>query len=52
MNPKRTIFTVESHTMGEPLRLVVGGMPALKGNSMAEKRQYFIDHYDYIRRLI
>ena len=49
MNPKRTIFTVESHTMGEPLRLVVGGMPALKGNSMAEKRQYFIDHYDYIR---
>ena len=25
MKTQRTIFTVESHTMGEPLRLVVGG---------------------------
>ena len=45
MKTQRTIFTVESHTMGEPLRLVVGGSPNLKGNTIPEKRDYFIEHY-------
>ena len=49
MKTQRTIFTVESHTMGEPLRLVVGGIPNLKGNTIPEKRDYFIEHYDYLR---
>ena len=49
MKTQRTIFTVESHTMGEPLRLVVGGIPNLKGNTISEKRDYFIKHYDYLR---
>ena len=49
MKTQRTIFTVESHTMGEPLRLVVGGIPNLKGNTIPEKRDYFIKHYDYLR---
>lgn len=49
MKTQRSIFTVESHTMGEPLRLVVGGIPNLKGNTIPEKRDYFIKHYDYLR---
>lgn len=52
MESKRTIFTVESHTMGEPLRLIVGGFPNLKGNTIVEKRSYFIEHYDYLRKAL
>ena len=25
MKTQRTVFTVDAHTMGEPLRLIVGG---------------------------
>lgn len=52
MKSSRHIFTVESHTMGEPLRLIVGGFPNLPGNSMQEKRAYFIEHYDYLRKAL
>ena len=52
MKTKRTIFAVDSHTMGEPLRLVVGGFPNLKGNTIPEKRDYFIKHYDHLRTAI
>ncbi|MED0892308.1 proline racemase family protein [Aneurinibacillus migulanus] len=29
----RTICTVDSHTMGEPTRIVIGGTPSLHGNT-------------------
>lgn len=40
---------IESHTQGEALRLVIGGVPELKGNNMIEVREYFEKNYDYIR---
>lgn len=49
MKNKRTIFAVDSHTMGEPLRLIVGGFPNLPGKTIPEKRDYFIEHYDHLR---
>ena len=52
MKTQRTIFAVDSHTMGEPLRLIVGGFPNLVGNSVPEKREYFIKHYDYLRKAL
>ena len=52
MRSIRNIYAVDSHTMGEPLRLVVGGFPNLIGNSIPEKREYFIEHYDYLRKAI
>lgn len=52
MKASKALFTVESHTMGEPLRLVVGGVPTLKGNTIPEKREYFINHYDYMRKAL
>ncbi|MBR5429545.1 MAG: proline racemase family protein [Firmicutes bacterium] len=52
MRSQRTVFTVDAHTMGEPLRLIVGGFPNLPGGTIPEKRQYFIDHYDYLRRAL
>jgi trans-L-3-hydroxyproline dehydratase len=37
------------HTGGEPLRVLVSGLPQIEGNTVLEKRRYFRDHYDYIR---
>jgi trans-L-3-hydroxyproline dehydratase len=38
------------HTGGEPLRVVVDGLPPLKGDNVLEKRRYFREHYDHLRR--
>ncbi|OWZ84365.1 proline racemase family protein [Natranaerobius trueperi] len=43
------ITAVDSHTMGEPTRVVTGGLPSIKGNSMVEKRDYLEKNYDNIR---
>ncbi len=50
MKFKRSIYTVDSHTMGEPTRVVVGGIPDIPGNSMMEKKDYLEKNMDYIRR--
>jgi 4-hydroxyproline epimerase len=44
-----TFFCVDGHTCGNPVRLVAGGGPALKGANMVEKRAHFLDEYDWIR---
>lgn len=46
----RSIYTVDSHTMGEPTRVVVGGIPNIPGNTMMEKKEYLEQHYDSIRK--
>jgi len=45
----KTFFCIDAHTCGNPVRLVAGGGPTLKGNSMSEKRQHFLREYDWIR---
>ena len=44
------ISTIDMHTGGEPLRILVGGYPKVKGDTILEKRKYFRDHYDHIRK--
>lgn len=46
------IQTVEMHTGGEPLRIVVSGMPAVRGKTVLEKIQYIRQNLDYIRKLL
>jgi len=47
---KRHVFDcVEAYTAGNPVRLVKGPNPPLKGATMAEKRLDFIKSYDWIR---
>jgi proline racemase len=48
----RIISTVDSHTAGEPTRLVVSGFPALVGNTMSEKMIYARINLDDLRRLV
>jgi len=44
-----TFFCVDAHTCGNPVRVVAGGGPLLKGASMSERRQHFLKEYDWIR---
>lgn len=45
----KTFFCIDAHTCGNPVRLVAGGGPTLKGENMSEKRQHFLKEYDWIR---
>ena len=46
------IIAVDSHTAGEPTRLVVGGLPPLPGDTVNDKRLYLQEHYDEARLLL
>jgi len=46
------LITIDSHTQGEPTRLLVQGVGTLPGATMAEKRDYFKSHYDHVRLLL
>jgi 4-hydroxyproline epimerase len=41
---------IDAHTCGNPVRVVTEGGPQLKGASMSEKRQHFMQEYDWIRK--
>ena len=46
---RHTFFCIDGHTAGNPVRLVVGGAPLLRGASMSERRQDFMARFDWIR---
>ena len=43
------IKTIDMHTGGEPLRVIVEGFPELKGNSVLDYRRYCKENYDHLR---
>lgn len=43
------IKTIDMHTGGEPLRVILSGFPELKGSSVLEYRRYIKQNYDYLR---
>jgi len=47
---KRTFFCIDGHTCGNPVRVVASGIPPLRGNSIFEKREHFLQEYDWIRQ--
>jgi len=46
---RSTFFCIDGHTAGNPVRLVAGGAPLLRGSSMAERRLDFLQRFDWIR---
>src|SRR5215510_11894839 len=46
---RSTFFCIDGHTAGNPVRLVAGGAPLLRGASMAERRLDFLKRFDWIR---
>jgi 4-hydroxyproline epimerase len=48
--PSKKFFCIDAHTCGNPVRLVASGGPVLNGKNMSEKRQHFLQEYDWIRK--
>lgn len=46
----RELTVVDSHTEGEPTRVVVDGWPPLAGGTMAERRADLAARFDHLRR--
>ncbi|MBW4331646.1 4-hydroxyproline epimerase [Stakelama sp. CBK3Z-3] len=46
---RHMFFCIDGHTAGNPVRLVAGGAPPLKGATMSERRQDFLARFDWIR---
>jgi proline racemase len=49
MIPEKHIFTVDTHTMGEPTRVIISGFGPLPPSSIPLKRDYIKKEYDHIR---
>ncbi|HNH32958.1 MAG TPA: proline racemase family protein [bacterium] len=45
----RCIETIEAHTGGEPLRIIISGLPPIKGQTILQKRAYLKTHLDHLR---
>jgi proline racemase len=48
----KPLITVDSHTAGEPTRLVVGGLPVLPGETINDKRLFVQENLDHVRLLL
>lgn len=49
MKIAKMISAIDTHTAGEAARLITGGIPKFPGKTMADKKQYLIDHSDHLR---
>jgi len=45
----QVIRTVDTHTMGEPTRVVIGGIDEIPGKSMPDKKEFVSEKLDHIR---
>lgn len=44
--------TVDVHVEGEPLRIIIDGLPEIKGETQLERRAYCMENLDHIRELL
>lgn len=51
-NYKYEIQTIDTHTVGEVTRIVISGLPEIHGNTMMEKKNFVMENYDHIRKLL
>lgn len=50
MKNNNIISVVDSHTAGEPTRIIVDGFPRVMGSTMAEKMDYLRNNMDWLRK--
>ena len=48
----RTIHTVDAHTGGEPLRIVISGLPPVPGKTILERRSWLKEQRDDLRQFL
>lgn len=46
------ITVIDSHTGGEPFRLVIDGLPPIEGTTILERRRYAQDNLDWLRKAL
>jgi trans-L-3-hydroxyproline dehydratase len=46
------IKTIDAHTAGEPLRIILEGLPEIKGKTILEKRKYMKENFDHLRKAL
>ncbi len=46
------IRTIDAHAAGEPLRVIIGGLPELPGATILERRRYMQQNLDHVRRAL
>ncbi|POC78167.1 proline racemase, partial [Vibrio vulnificus] len=51
-NYPAVIKTVESHTEGMPTRVVVDGVGTFPGQTMAQRREWFLANHDDLRTFL
>ena len=44
MKFSKSFHAIDSHTMGEPTRIITDGLPKIPGKTMAEKKEYLEDN--------
>ena len=44
-----SVETIDMHTEGEPLRIILSGFPDLPGKTILEKRRYYLENHDSLR---
>ena len=48
----KKITTIDTHTAGEPLRIVTSGLPDIKGSTILEMRKNFQKNHDDVRKIL
>ncbi|XP_071962703.1 trans-L-3-hydroxyproline dehydratase-like [Antedon mediterranea] len=46
------IKTIEMHTGGEPLRVIISGYPKIHGDTILQKRRYAKNNLDHLRKML
>ena len=46
------INTIDMHTCGEPLRVILDGLPELKGDNVLDYRNHMKTEFDYLRKAL
>ena len=49
---RRTVRTVDSHTEGNPTRVIMEGVPVPPGDTLFEKQQWLAEHDDALRKIL
>lgn len=52
MNLNRIITTIDTHTAGEPTRIVTGGIPHIPGATMQAKKEWMKQQEDDLRKML
>jgi proline racemase len=52
MRARRLVHAVDSHTEGMPTRVITGGVGTFPGESMMERRRWFMENSDDLRTLL